>query len=116
MTESQDQPSVRLKRTAKGKRPQYFSDPAVDKLLKVSIELLGEMCVMRDRLDTVERLIEKHGLFDQANVDNFELSDELNEWRTQQRSERISRVLRAMRDELDSLAVPEPDADIAPPE
>ena len=107
---------VRLKRTAKGKRPQYFSDPAIDKLLKVNVELLGEMCVMRDRLDTVERLIEKHGLFNQSDVDNYELTEELVAWRTEKRSARISRVLRAMRDELDNLNADSPDADIAPPE
>ncbi len=42
-------------RTAKGKKPQYFSDPAIDKLLSIVISMAGELSVTRERLDTVQR-------------------------------------------------------------
>lgn len=103
MSEPEQKADPPLKRVAKGKRPQYFDDPAVDKLLKVCLQLLSEVCVMRDRMDTVERLIEKHGLFPQAEVDRYELTDALAEWRTTRRSARIERVLRGIRDELEEL-------------
>ena len=40
----------RLRRTAKGKRPRYFSDPATDRLLGILMSLIGEVSVLRDRL------------------------------------------------------------------
>ena len=40
-------------RTAKGKKPGYFADPATDKLLQMVITLAGELSVVRDRLDLV---------------------------------------------------------------
>ncbi len=62
---------IKLLRTAKGKRPQYFSDPDVDRLLAIIVPLIGEVSVLRDRLDTIERLVEKHGLFPQQEIEKF---------------------------------------------
>jgi hypothetical protein len=47
-----------MAKTAKGKRPVYFEDPQVDKLLAMVIALTGEVSVLRERLDTLERLLE----------------------------------------------------------
>jgi hypothetical protein len=48
--------SVRLQQKARGQRPVYFDDPAVDKVLSIALALAGEVAVLRDRLDTLERL------------------------------------------------------------
>jgi hypothetical protein len=95
-------PKPKLPRTAKGKRPTYF-DPATDRLIQMVMTLMGEVSVMRDRLDTVERLIEKHGLFPQAEIDSFEPSEAALARRTSERSAYLSRMLRGMQDELDAL-------------
>ena len=50
-------------RTAKAKKPQYFSDPAIDKLLSIVISMAGELSVTRERLDTVQRLLEDKKVF-----------------------------------------------------
>ena len=47
-----------MTRKAKGRRPTYFDDPENDKLLAIVMALAGEVSVLRDRLDTVERLAE----------------------------------------------------------
>ncbi len=47
-----------LPRGAKGEPPQYFDDPEVGKVRSMVLALAGEMAVMRDRLDTVERLLD----------------------------------------------------------
>jgi hypothetical protein len=39
---------VQLPRKAKGQRPAYFSDPAVDKLLSMTMALAGEVSVLRE--------------------------------------------------------------------
>lgn len=62
---------VRLPRVAKGPRPMMFENEANDILLSMNISLLNELVVTRQRLDAVERVLEKKGLVDQAEVDNF---------------------------------------------
>ena len=53
---------VRLPRIAKGKKPQYFSDPAIDKLLWMTMTLMEELSVARDRIDTGSGLVENQNL------------------------------------------------------
>jgi hypothetical protein len=101
MADAQKKP-VKLPRTAKGKKPVYF-DSVTDKLLSMVLTLMGELSVMRDRLDTVERLIEKHKLFKQDEIEGFELTDEVNQIRTERRAAYIARVLKSVQDELESL-------------
>jgi hypothetical protein len=67
------------------------------------LTLMGELSVTRDRLDTLERLIEKHKLFKQDEIETFELSDEVNQIRTERRAAYIARVLKSVQDELESL-------------
>ena len=56
---SQTDPSkVVLPRTTKGKRPSFFADPTIDQMMTFIVELTTEVGVMRERLDTVERLLE----------------------------------------------------------
>jgi hypothetical protein len=98
-----DQKKIKLPRTAKGKKPQYFSDPTVDKLLSMVLTLMGELSVTRDRLDTVERLIEKHGLFKVDDIEHYEIPEDVDQIRTERRSTYIARVLKCVQDELDSL-------------
>ena len=35
---------------AKGARPKYFDDPAIDRLLSIVMALAGEVAVVKDRL------------------------------------------------------------------
>ena len=51
--------AIRLKRKARGERPYFFADPNVDKVIAMVMGLAGEVAVMRDRLDTLERLLER---------------------------------------------------------
>lgn len=93
---------VKLPRTAKGKKPVYF-DPTTDKLLSMVLTLMGELSVVRDRLDTVERLAEKKGVFKVDDIENYEIPDDVNQIRTERRSAYIARVLKCVQDELDAL-------------
>jgi hypothetical protein len=52
-------------------RPTFFEDPAVDKLLAITMALLGEVCVLRERLDAHERLAAAKNLFSPPAVDAF---------------------------------------------
>ncbi len=49
--------TVRLPRIAKGRRPEFYEDPAIDQLFAIVTALTGEISVLFDRLDTLERLL-----------------------------------------------------------
>jgi hypothetical protein len=91
----------RLRRTAKGKRPRYFSDPATDRLLGMLMSLIGEVSVLRDRLDSVERLIEKGGPFTREDIDNFLPDAEAEAEREDTRRRYIARVMRVIQNEME---------------
>ena len=46
---------------AKGKRPDFFNDPQDERLLSILMAVIGEVSVLRERMDTVERLLESKG-------------------------------------------------------
>ena len=92
---------IKLLRTAKGKRPNYFSDPDVDRLLAIIVPLIGEVSVLRDRLDTVERLAEKHDLFAQHEIEKFDPSAAEKQARDDWREQYLSRIFRITQSELE---------------
>ncbi len=91
----------RLRRTARGKRPRYFSDPAIDRLLGMLTTLIGEVSVLRDRLDSVERLIEKGGLFERTDIDSFVPNAAEEAEREDARRRYIERVMRVLQNEME---------------
>lgn len=81
---------------AKGQRPQFFDDPAVDKLLAMVMALAGEVAVLRDRNDTLERLIDQKGLVDRDEIESYKPSQEVREARDAWRAEYLSHILRVV--------------------
>jgi hypothetical protein len=102
MTKPDDsEPPIKLLRTAKGKRPQYFSDPDVDRLLGIIVPLIAEVSVLRERLDTVERLAERGGLFKQDDVETYIPDDKAQACRDTWREHYLDRVFRITQSELE---------------
>jgi hypothetical protein len=56
---------------AKGKRPAYFEDPAIDRTLSIVMAIAGEVSVLRERLDTVERLLDAKGTISRADIETY---------------------------------------------
>lgn len=106
-------PAARIARVAKGKKPQYFSDPAIDKLLWMTLTLMEELSVTRDRLDTVERLLEQERLLARAAIDRFVPRGPAAAERGARRAAFVERVMRAVQAELEEVAGPAPDRDPA---
>lgn len=94
---------VRIARVAKGKKPQYFSDPAIDKLLWMTLTLMEELSVTRDRLDAVETLLEQRRVLKGVEVDAYRPDASAAERRNRRRAEYVDRVLRAAQAELEEL-------------
>ena len=51
-----------LRRDARGKRPHFYADPAMDQAMSMILVLAEEYNALRDRLDTVERVATDAGL------------------------------------------------------
>lgn len=100
----------RLKRKARGERPYFFDDPSVDKVVAMVMGLAGETAVMRDRLDTIERLLERKGLMRRNEIDAYQPSAGVAAERAEWRENYLSEILRIIEIELEAAAT----GDIAP--
>lgn len=87
-------PAIRLPRVSKGKRPQFFDDPAIDQMMTFIIELAAEVSVLFDRVDTVERLLDSKGTVSRADIENYRGDDKVEAERAQRRDGYLKRVFR----------------------
>lgn len=88
---------------AKGKRPAYFEDPAIDRTLSILMALVGEVSVLRERLDTVERLLERKGTISRADIEAYEPDRASGQERGMQTREYIARVMRGVQQDMEAL-------------
>jgi hypothetical protein len=88
-----------MSKTAKGKRPVYFDDPQTDKVLAIVMALIGEVSVLRERLDTIERLLEAKDILAIADIEAYQPDESVAKEREQWRAEYIARVLRVLQTE-----------------
>ncbi len=96
-------PKLRLPRKPKGERPQYFADPAVDKLISIILSLAGEVAVMHDRHDTLERIMAARGLIARDDIEQFSPTAEVSAERDKWREAFLAEVLRAVRQDREML-------------
>ena len=96
--------TARVARVAKGKKPQYFSDPAIDKLLWMTLTMMEELSVTRDRLDAIERLLDRKRVLKRADIDGFKPRDAEAVERAARRSAYVDRMMRAVHAELEEIA------------
>lgn len=93
--------TVKLPLRAKGARPYFFDDPAIDKCVAMIMGLAGEVSVLHDRLDTMERLIEARGGVKRADIEAFEVTAEVQKDREAWRDAFLENVLRILHQELE---------------
>lgn len=88
---------------AKGKRPQYFDDPDLEKTFSVVMALVCEVSVLRERLDTVERLLEQGGTLERRSIETYRPDLEAGRERGMATRAYISRVMRLFQQEVEAL-------------
>lgn len=88
-----------IPRYSRGKRPQFFADPAVDELLGIVLGLTQEVSVLRDRLDTVERVLAAKGSLTRADLEDWVPDAAAEAERTKLRNDYLQRVFRVVRRE-----------------
>jgi hypothetical protein len=84
----------------------FFPDPNIDRVLGVVMELAAEVYVLRDRLHTVEDLLERGGTLHRADLDAYQPTDEERARRLAERDALIARILAPMTAESESPAPP----------
>ncbi len=89
-----DPSKVKLPRVTKGERPYFFADKSIDQVMTFFLELMTEVMVLRDRQDTIERLLDEKGAVSRADIDSYIPPPEIEAQRTAARAAFVSRVLR----------------------
>jgi hypothetical protein len=89
-------PVARLPRDPKGRRAQFYSDPAIDQLWAVVTSLAAEVSVAFDRLDTLERLLERDGRVTRESIEAYRPDDSAAAERSRRREDLIQRVFQVL--------------------
>jgi hypothetical protein len=92
---------------AKGKRPQYL-DPEDERILSILMALAGEVSVMRERMDTIERLLDAKGMISREDIESYSPDLETGRERNLITREYIARIMRAVHQDMQALSELEP--------
>lgn len=90
----------------KAPRPQFFDDPANDRLTAIITALTTEVAVLSDRLVTLEALLVEKSVLENEAVDSHQLDAEAMAARRQRHAAFTNRVFYVLQEEIDSLAPP----------
>lgn len=94
---------IELQKKARGERPRYFDDPAIDKTLSITLALAGEVAVLRDRIDSIERLLEAGQAVSRRAVDAYVPDAGVRADRDAWRERYLDTVLRIVHQEREEL-------------
>ena len=95
-------------RRAKGKRPEYFEAPALDSLYSTVFALAAEVSALRERQDTIERLLDKNGVVKREDIESFVPSREEGEERGLATRAYIARIMRGFQQEVEAMEADDP--------
>ncbi|MBO0951036.1 hypothetical protein [Fibrella forsythiae] len=91
---------------AKGQRPYFFTDPMVERVLNITMAVAGELAVARERVDTLERLLESKGILTRAEIETFQPTTDQSTDRQRWHAEYIARILRIVQQEIEAIQQP----------
>jgi hypothetical protein len=96
---------------ARGKRPAFFDDPAIDRLLSIVMALAAEVSVARERMDTIERLLDQKGVISRTDIEAYAPDRDAGYERGLATRAFVARILRGVQQDMESLAEIEPPLD-----
>lgn len=82
---------------AKGNRPVFLGNEATDDLLAIILALTQELAVLRERVDTAERLLVDKGVLGPCEIETYEADQGTALLREQWRGDYLDRVLFAVK-------------------
>ena len=92
---------IKLTRVAKGKKPKYLDDGSIDNLLAMIMTLTQEVSVLRDRMDTLEQILENKDIISDYEIDEYVPNDDHEIKRKDRRHSLLERVLLPIKKELE---------------
>jgi hypothetical protein len=90
-----------VKRTIKGRRPQFFDDPAVDQLHGMVMAMATEMAVLYERIDTMERIADAKGVTMREELARYRPDEAAQAEREAWRQRFLGRLFYLYREDLD---------------
>ncbi|MDE1149797.1 MAG: hypothetical protein PW843_24870 [Azospirillaceae bacterium] len=84
---------------AKGKRPNFYDTPGLDQAVSMIMVLANELSVLRDRLDSAERVAKAGGLDLAAGIETLVLDQAALEEREARRQDFLERLFYLQRKE-----------------
>jgi len=90
----------------KGKRPFFLKDPDVERVMAITMAVAQELAVMRERLDTVERLLETKGI-SREEIEAFQPTPEQADDRGRWMQEYLARIMRIYQQDIEALSRPD---------
>lgn len=88
---------------AKGKRPWFFENADVERVMNITLAVMQEVAVMRERLDTVERLLERDGKVTREAIETYSPSKTEADERGLMMQEYIARCLRILQQDREAI-------------
>lgn len=95
-------------RRAKGKRPEYFDDPALDRLYSTVLAMAAEVSALRERQDTIERLLDERGVLSREDIETYVPDRAAGEERGLATRAYIARIMRAFQQEVEAMEADDP--------
>ncbi|MEO1038473.1 MAG: hypothetical protein AAFX09_02930 [Pseudomonadota bacterium] len=96
-------PLAKAGEKARGKRPWFMDNQDAERVLNIVMTLAQEVSVVRQRLDTVERLLETKGVVTQADIEAYAPNKEEAAERGAWNQEFIARILRIVQQENEAI-------------
>ena len=96
-----------LERNARGKRPQFYTAPGLDEAMSMIMVLASELAVLRDRLDSAERVAKANGIDLAAGIEALELDQAALETREIWRQDFLGRLFYLARKDANEAAAAE---------
>ncbi|MFN5359606.1 MAG: hypothetical protein ACK5B4_01205 [Bacteroidota bacterium] len=92
---------------SKGGRPYFLDDPAVERVLNISMAVAAEVAVLHERMDSIERLLEAKGVLSRKEIEEYVPDDQAAEERQTWHARFTARILRIVQQEVEAVAHPE---------
>lgn len=87
----------------KGKRPEYFKDEMAENHFSITMSVIAELAVARERIDTLERILVSKGMLNQDDVEGFIPDEAAAQQRQLAQVEYSSRIFRSVQQHLETI-------------
>jgi hypothetical protein len=92
---------IKVKRSVKGHRPQFFEDREIDRLHGMVMAMATEMAVLYQRIDTMERIVAAKGVVLREELERYAPDAAAEGERERWRQKFLDRIFYLYREELD---------------